>query len=117
MNLNVDVRVNELAIQEKVESLLNDDTMLEINKLFADMCDPYVPFQTGALADVKVTPHGVEYNVPYAYAQYYGEFPHSPAVHPLATSHWDEVMLIEHGDEFMAGVKDILIRRAKELYG
>lgn len=117
MKLTVDINVSERAIQAKVESLLDDETMLKINQLFADMCDPYVPFKTGALADVTVTPQGVKYTVPYAKKQYYGEFQHNLAVHPLATSFWDRVMLDEHYDEFMMGVREILIGRAKELYG
>lgn len=42
---------------------------------------------------------------------------YSKNVHPQATDHWDKAMMREHGDEFIAQVKEILIRRARELYG
>lgn len=39
------------------------------------------------------------------------------ALHPLATKEWDKAMMIDKGEEFTKQVKDILVRRAKELYG
>lgn len=42
---------------------------------------------------------------------------YSKEMHPLASSHWDKAMLAAKGDEFREGVKQILIRRANELYG
>lgn len=117
MKIEAEINISERAVKGKLEALLDDETLLNINQLFADMCDPYVPFKTGALSDVKVTPQGVDYDVPYARKQYEGEFQHNLAVHPLATSFWDKVMLSEHYDEYMMGVRDILIRRAQELYG
>lgn len=117
MKIEAEINISERALKAKLDNLLDDETMLSIHQLFAEMCDPYVPFKTGALADVSVTPQGVEYTVPYAKKQYEGEFNHNLAIHPLATSFWDKVMLSEHYDDFMMGVRDILIRRAKELYG
>lgn len=38
-------------------------------------------------------------------------------MHPKATAFWDKVMMQEKGDEFAKQIEDILIRRAKELYG
>ena len=38
-------------------------------------------------------------------------------VHPKASAEWDKAMMQEHGDEFNEQVKQILIRRAAELYG
>jgi hypothetical protein len=37
--------------------------------------------------------------------------------HPKATHHWEQAMFEEHKDEFMERVRQILIRRANELYG
>ena len=37
--------------------------------------------------------------------------------HPLATKEWDKAMMRDKKDEFVEQVKQILIRRAKELYG
>lgn len=42
---------------------------------------------------------------------------YNPGVHPQATDHWDKAMMREHADEFTEQVKQILIRRARELYG
>lgn len=42
---------------------------------------------------------------------------YSTGVHPQATDHWDKAMMREHGDEFTEQVKQILIRRAHQLYG
>ena len=37
--------------------------------------------------------------------------------HPLATHHWDEAMMQDKRDEFIAQVHEILKLRARELYG
>jgi hypothetical protein len=42
---------------------------------------------------------------------------YSTEQHPKATSKWDKAMMDERGDEFIEQVKDILVRKAKELYG
>lgn len=35
--------------------------------------------------------------------------------HPLATDHWDRAMMEDVGDDFLAGVKDLIIWRANQL--
>jgi hypothetical protein len=45
------------------------------------------------------------------------QFEYGADKHPLATHHWDQVMFLEHRDEFLQGVMNILERRARELYG
>lgn len=37
--------------------------------------------------------------------------------HAKATDHWDKAMMAEKGDEFTERVKEILIRRARDMYG
>ena len=119
--VHVDVYINEMALKQKMENLLDDNTMRQIGQLFVEMCDPYVPYLTGALSDpsnVIVREYGITYTKDYASNQYYGtEFNHTLEPHPLATALWDKVMLSERGDEFYQGVQYILERRAKELYG
>ena len=113
------VEVNEKAIGDKVENLLDEQTWLEIHNLYAKMMDPYVPFLEGPLSQtVEVSPDSVTYVQPYAHYQYEGlEFNHTLDYHPLASAHWDEAMLRDKGDVFRKEVEAILKRRARELYG
>ena len=107
------VDINDRAIQNKLDTLIDNSTMLEIHNLFAKMCDPYVPFLEGPLSQtVEVTANSVKYIQPYARYQYYGtDFNHTTDYHPLASAEWDQAMLREKGDEFKAQVRDILRRR------
>lgn len=113
------VTVDEEAIGAKIESLIDDEVMLQIHDLFAKMCDPYVPFLEGPLSQTtEITPQGVRYTQPYAHYQYHGiGFNHTLDYHPLATAFWNEVMMQEHGEEFIAQVENILKAKAKKLYG
>ncbi len=115
--IEVNVDIMDKSIEDKLDSLVDDRTMLQIHDLLAKMCDPYVPFLEGPLSQTnEVTPQGVRYVQPYARYQYYGtEFNHTIDVHPLASAMWDKAMLRDHGDEFRVQVHDILRRRAKEL--
>lgn len=117
--VNVTAKIDDQALKAKLENLCDDETMLEIHNLLATMCDPYVPFLEGPLSQtIEVTPEYVRYTQPYAHYQYYGEgFNHTREHHPLASAKWDEAMLRDKKDEFLEGVKEILVRRAKELYG
>ena len=45
------------------------------------------------------------------------EITYSKEKHEKASKEWDKAAMIEKKDEFLAGVKNILIRRARELYG
>lgn len=114
------VEINEQALASKFSKLINDDTtMLEIHNLLAKMCDPYVPFLEGPLSQtIEVTPEYVRYTQPYAHYQYNGDgFNFTRDYHPLASAHWDDAMMRDHREEFVAQVKQILLRRANELYG
>lgn len=117
--LKTSIEINESAIEAKLLELVDSQTMLEIHNVFAKYCDPYVPMLEGPLSQtVEITPEYIRYNQPYAHYQYYGEeFNHTLDYHPLASAKWDEAMLRDRRDEFIANVKEILIRRAKELYG
>lgn len=129
----IDVDFNIKSIQEKVDNLINEETMLAIHNVFAKMCDEYVPFLEGPLSQsalAQVSAEFVRYGgssftsqqrpdgVPYGRYQYYGEgFNHTTDYHPKATAFWDKAMMAEKKDEFEQQVKAILVRRAKELYG
>lgn len=117
--VNVSVKLNDQAIQDKMNKLCDETTMLEIHNLLAKMCDPYVPFLEGPLSQTtEITPKYVRYTQPYAHYQYYGVgFNHTKDYHPLASAKWDEAMLRDKREEFLMQVKEILVRRAKELYG
>ena len=119
-HVKVNVKVDEDAIAGKLNTILHDDSvMLEIHNLLRKMCDPYVPFLNGPLSQTaEVEPKCVRYIQPYARYQYYGVgFNHTLDYHPQATALWNEVMMAEKGDEFKEGVKQIIQRKIKELYG
>lgn len=131
--LKFEVDFNIPAIEKKVDNLINEETMLLIHNTFAKMCDEYVPFLEGPLSQsalAQVTPEYVRYGgsdyvaenrpdgVPYGRYQYYGEgFNFTKDRHPKATAFWDKAMMAEKRSEFEQQVKDILVRRAKQLYG
>ena len=117
--VKVDVDINEMAVQAKVNNLLDANTMLEIHNLLAKYCDPYVPFLEGPLSQTtEITPNYVRYTQPYAHYQYHGVgFNHTKDYHPLASAEWDKAMLRDRREEFEMQVKEILVRRARELYG
>lgn len=113
------VHVDDDALRKQMENLLDDKVMLEIQTLFAKTINPWVPFLEGPLSQtLEITPEYVKYLVPYAHYQYTGdEFNHTKDYHPLATARWDQVAMQTELDSFMANVRQILERRAKELYG
>lgn len=117
--INVSVDVHGTNVQQKLDKLIDDATMLEIHNLLAKMCDPYVPFLEGPLSQtVEVHPECVRYIQPYARYQYYGvNFNFTKDYHPQATAMWNQVMMSEHREEFVEGVKEILRRRIKDVYG
>lgn len=117
--INVDVQIDDASIQKKLDMLVDDRVMYQIHDLLAKMCDPYVPFLEGPLSQTNVvTPQSVRYTVPYARYQYYGvDFNHTVDYHPQASALWDKVMMSEHREEFLDGVRAILRARAREIYG
>lgn len=112
-----EIKVDEKAIQGKLEALLDPVTMTQIQSAFADVIAPYTPFLTGKLMNTSVvTDKGVTYTVPYAREKYYGEV-YFKEIHPLATSHWDVVAMETQMPVLKEKVLEILRARAKELYG
>ena len=109
------ITVDSSGITQKLEDVIDDpETMLLVHALYAQVLDPYVPYDTGYLAgqSVEIEPDGVLYTADYAWKQYYGEdFKHKTEVHPLATAFWDKVAMETHYDEFAEKVKEIIIRR------
>lgn len=119
-SMTVDVHVNTDGLEDMFENLLNDEqTMLAVHTLFAKTIDPWVPYLNGPLSEtVQIEPNLIRYVQPYARYQYYGVgFNHTKDFHPLASAMWDKAAMEVKLDEFRAGVRDILVRRAKELYG
>lgn len=119
--MSVTVHVDVNALRAALDDILDSQTMQELHQYFAEKCDPYVPYKTGALAESGLThvqPDGVYYTMKYASRQYYGvDIKHNLVHHPKATALWDEVMMQEQAEEFTRGVEEILNRRAREKYG
>lgn len=116
-NITAEVEFDIARVQEKIDSLIDDDVLTQINQLFAETIDPWTPFLTGALhSDITVGPDGVTYNVPYSADKYYG-IVYCKDFHPLATDHWDKVAMETEMAAFEEKVKEILIARAMQLYG
>lgn len=112
--IKTNVVVDMSSITDKVNGLLNDATvMTEVHREFANIIDPWVPYDTGNLSkDITVDASGVTYNADYAAKQYYGtELHHNKEKHPLATAYWDQVAMQTEKEALAAKVKDILIRR------
>ena len=123
MDITLNVRVSG-ALQKKLTNTveeINKDyaTKLAIHNTLAKRCDPYVPFLNGPLSQtIQITADGVRYVTPYARYQYYGDgFKHTLEYHPLATSRWDQAMLMDHREEFDKEVEQIIrgqwLRRRK----
>lgn len=106
------VEFNKDAIVDEIRDKVTDpETMTEISQLLADMCDPYVPYQTGNLAhDITVNENGVTYNAEYSNKQYINPN-HATNIHPLASGQWDKAMLDAEGDTFIEKVAEILSRK------
>lgn len=105
----------EQAVKRKLERLNQPATKFKIHTTLAEMCNPYVPYNTGRLANsVQVSQDGVRYSAvdnghQYAAEAYRGlNMDFRTDKHPLASAHWDKAMLRDHRDEFNQKVKDIL---------
>ena len=150
--ITLDIQVDTNAIASKIENLIDDKLMLQIQNLLAKMCDPYVPEGIDDVAHghmkqtLDITPEYVAYVTEYAHYMYTGEIygpnflitqedgtqvwrspkekgSKHPAGRPItytkpeATKEWEKTMMERKGDEFIAQVKELMLRRAKELYG
>lgn len=73
-SIKLNVTINNKAIAQKIDSLLDESTMIEVHDLLSKMCDPYVPMDEGPLSQhIEITKEGVRYREPYAHYQYIGE--------------------------------------------
>ena len=113
----IKVTFNADAITERLNNAINDvEVRAEIAKDFAHTIDPYVPYDTGKLSKTATTDSkGVQYHVPYAAKNYYGEdIRHKTEHHPLATAYWDKVAMQTEGEAFTERVKEKIVRKANE---
>ena len=137
--ITVDVKWNYTKFEKKWKDILASNRVKRrVGKLFAEMCEPYIPEDSGALINsVKVSSNGVTWKTPYAHYQYTGivygpNFPitdgdgnivgwysrrgvkkhptgkHLQYTKPLASDHWDKVMLNRDGHEFKIRVNRII---------
>ncbi len=117
--VHYDIKVNDAALKRLMENVLDDNTMTAIHALYAKTLDPWVPFLEGPLSQtVEIHPECIRYVQPYSHYQYvHPEFNHTTDYHPLATAYWDKVAMQTQLDSFMEQVREIIIRRAHEVYG
>lgn len=113
--IRTDVKVNLDGITQRVESVIHsDETMTEVHREFANIINPWIPYDTGRLADkdVRINAEGVTYYAPYASKNYYGDdIHHKTDKHPLATAYWDKVAMQTEQELLAERVKEILVRR------
>lgn len=119
--MTVTVKMPNDSLANLINSIMDSETMREINQALANRCDPYVPYNTGDLSRsglTHVTSEGVTYDMPYAAQQYTGtEINHNLVHHPKATAYWDVAMIQEQGEEFAKDVEEIISRRVREING
>lgn len=116
MALEVNIEFNDAELERRISSLVNEpDFMTQVHMQFRAMCSPYVPYLEGHLNDTtEITPEYVRWYQPYAHYQYEGvsvngnAFNYTKEQHPLATSHWDRVMMQDKGDEFVKRIQDMV---------
>jgi hypothetical protein len=90
------------GVNKKIKQIATDD---RVGKFVANEIDrlsaPYVPMDTGMLyQNTVIEPFRVTYTQPYAKRIYFGDsLNFNREKHPLATSHWDQVMMSARGYE------------------
>ena len=114
VTLRVDLDMNKLRAD--ILSVLTPEVMTQMYLELYSACDPYVPYVTGALANnVAIDSNGIHYLQSYAEDVYNSNRYHSPSVHPLASSYWDEAMYRDHKDEFDKKLTDIVNKGTKRV--
>lgn len=74
MALEVRINISDALRRLRKAAEPDDRLMLYAHTRLAAYCQPYVPMQTGTLANtVEITPTHIEYTAPYAHYQYMGE--------------------------------------------
>ena len=79
----LNIQIDDKALQDKLNSLVDAKTMLEVHNKFAQFCNEYVPMDEGVLSQtVQITPEFVRYYAPYAHYMYVGEIygPNIPSI-------------------------------------
>ena len=114
MAASIEIAISQ-AVKEQVDKVLeNPEFKTEIHQMFAEKCDPYVPYITGALAgNISVGSDGITYKQPYAEYVYDSANVHNTTYHPLASSRWDEVAVANHRDEIGQEVVEAIERWIK----
>ena len=113
----------QLELQANLEDYakqLENDAVLQtqVHQMFAEVCDPYVPYITGALAGNKtIDENGITYNQPYAETVYDSVNAHNLEYHPLASSRWDDVAFENHKDVIEARATELAEKRLQEIIG
>lgn len=120
------VRHHFIEVAQWVEN--DKGVRLYANQRLAHYCEPYVPMDTGALAQPRITSECITYRGPYAHYQYEGvvygpnypkvedgvivgwvsppvKYPtsrrlnYSQDAHPLAQAHWDRAAMANYSQD------------------
>ena len=116
-----DIKWNKPIDQLIRQDILGKDTMTFIAIEAEKIMEPYVPYDTGKLANYSLkiivgdTWAEIHYNAPYAAEVYYNKrgVVFKKVKHPLATSHWDKHSMAAGGKEKLAGAVSEYIKRKR----
>jgi len=101
--------LKEETIKYLRQALDNERFKTKVSKMYAEVCDPYVPYISGALSkNIKIDSTGITYNQQYASNVYDSMNVHNKEYHPLASSRWDDVAFANHKDEIAQKTEEIL---------
>lgn len=106
----------EFKLKKPVNTVANEAIGGRKTMLFAAneayrLMNPFVPMDTGTLADTvgitaTETVGTVHYKVPYASRQYYAQGrSFRKHKHPMATAYWDHAMKQLHGDQYIQSIQ------------
>lgn len=120
-DVKVTIQIDDEVINSQLQELIKDaDVMTEIHEMYAEVIDPWVPMDTGLLAnDLVIDETGILYEAYdeldgyYAAKNYYGVgIKHKKAHHPLATAFWDKVAMQTEYERVKQLATEIIIRKA-----
>jgi len=119
--MGLTVKWNKPIEQIIKQNVLGKDTMMFAGSEAKRLMTPFVPFDTGTLADTAQiiaddTSASIHYVQPYAGVTYYGERKGRPInirkeKHPLATKLWDKFSMESGGKEKLIAALQEYIRR------
>ena len=119
--VKVTIQINDEALANKLQGLVDDaDVMTEIHQMYAEVIDPWVPMDTGLLAnDLVIDETGILYEAYdeadgyYAAKNYYDvSIKHRTTHHPLATAYWDKVAMQTEYERVKQKATEIIVRKA-----